>query len=85
MDSAQSIEIIPVNAIDVVNPRVRNRRIFKEIVTSVAELGLKRPITVKRKQVEGGSTLRLDLRSGPVASLPEPWAARDPGDRDQRQ
>src|ERR1700704_611590 len=62
MDSAQSIEIIPVNAIDVVNPRVRNRRIFKEIVTSVAELGLKRPITVKRKQVEGEQ--RFDLVCG---------------------
>ena len=62
MDSAQSIEIIPVNAIDVVNPRVRNRRIFKEIVTSVAELGLKRPITVKRKQVEGDQ--RYDLICG---------------------
>src|SRR3977135_491097 len=62
MDSAQSIEIIPVNAIDVVNPRARNRRIFKEIVTSVAELGLKRPITVKRKQVEGEQ--RYDLVCG---------------------
>ena len=62
MDSAQSIEIIPVNAIDIVNPRVRNRRIFKEIVTSVAELGLKRPITVKRKQVEGDQ--RYDLICG---------------------
>jgi ParB family chromosome partitioning protein len=62
MDPAQSIEIIPVNAIDVVNPRVRNRRIFKEIVTSVAELGLKRPITVKRKHVEGDQ--RYDLICG---------------------
>jgi ParB family chromosome partitioning protein len=62
MDSAQSIEIIPVNAIDVVNPRVRNRRIFKEIVTSVAELGLKRPITVKRKQADGDQ--RYDLICG---------------------
>lgn len=62
MDSAQPIEIIPINAIDVVNPRVRNRRIFKEIVTSVAELGLKRPITVKRKQVEGDQ--RYDLVCG---------------------
>jgi ParB family chromosome partitioning protein len=62
MDSAQSIEIIPVNAIDVVNPRARNRRIFKEIVTSVAELGLKRPITVRRKQIEGEQ--RYDLVCG---------------------
>lgn len=62
MNSVQSIEVIPVGAIDVVNPRARNRRIFKEIVTSVAELGLKRPITVKRK--EAGSESRFDLVCG---------------------
>jgi ParB family transcriptional regulator, chromosome partitioning protein len=62
MGSVQSIEIISVGAIDVVNPRARNRRIFKEIVTSIAELGLKRPITVKRKPGEGEQ--RYDLVCG---------------------
>lgn len=62
MGSGQSIEIIPVNAIDVVSPRARNRRIFKEIVTSVAELGLKRPITARRKEVDGET--RYDLVCG---------------------
>jgi len=62
MGSTQSIEIIQISAIDVVNPRARNRRIFKEIVTSVAELGLKRPITVKRKQCDGEQ--RYDLVCG---------------------
>lgn len=58
----QSVEILPTNAIDVVNPRARNRRIFKEIVTSVAELGLKRPITVRRKPGDGEQ--RYDLVCG---------------------
>lgn len=62
MGPAQAIEIIPINSIDVVNPRARNRRIFKEIVTSVAELGLKRPITVKKRQGEGEP--RYDLVCG---------------------
>lgn len=62
MGTAPSVEIIPMNAIDVVNPRARNRRIFKEIVTSVAELGLKRPITVKRKECDGDA--RYDLVCG---------------------
>jgi ParB family transcriptional regulator, chromosome partitioning protein len=62
MDSVQSIEIVSIGAIDVVNPRARNRRIFKEIVTSVAELGLKRPITVKRKPGDGEP--RYDLACG---------------------
>jgi ParB family chromosome partitioning protein len=62
MGTGQSIEIIPVTAIDVVNPRARNRRIFKEIVTSVAELGLKRPITVKRKETD--QDIRYELVCG---------------------
>ncbi|MCP1973894.1 plasmid partitioning protein RepB C-terminal domain-containing protein [Bradyrhizobium elkanii] len=62
MGSVQSIEMVPIGAIDVVNPRARNRRVFKEIVTSVAELGLKRPITVKRKAGDGEQ--RYDLVCG---------------------
>jgi ParB family chromosome partitioning protein len=47
--SAPVIESIPLDAIEVVNPRVRNQRVFKEIVDNIAALGLKRPITVSRK------------------------------------
>lgn len=64
MGSVQSIEIIPINTIDAANPRARNRRIFKEIVTSVAELGLKRPITVKRKPGEGEARYELVCGQG---------------------
>ena len=64
MGSVQSIEIIPISAIDVVNPRARNRRIFKEIVTSVAELGLKRPITVKRRSGDGEPSFDLVCGQG---------------------
>lgn len=35
-------ELIPVDAITVVNPRVRNQKVFDEIVANIAELGLKR-------------------------------------------
>ena len=38
--------MIATNAIDVLNPRSRNRRVFQELVTSIANLGLKKPITV---------------------------------------
>jgi ParB family chromosome partitioning protein len=47
---AQRVEMIPVDRVVVVNPRVRNRRIFNEIVESIALVGLKRPITVTRRQ-----------------------------------
>ncbi|MBS0532714.1 MAG: ParB N-terminal domain-containing protein [Proteobacteria bacterium] len=46
---AQRIEWIPLERITVVNPRVRNKRVFKEIVENIAQIGLKRPITVTRR------------------------------------
>lgn len=45
-DDVQQIHMVPVDAITVLNPRVRNKRIFQELVTSIATLGLKKPITV---------------------------------------
>jgi ParB family chromosome partitioning protein len=46
--------MIPVNRITVVNPRIRNKRVFKEIVDNIAHIGLKRPITVTRRAEAGG-------------------------------
>ena len=37
----QSVELIPIGRITVLNPRVRNKRIFKEIVANIDQLGLK--------------------------------------------
>ena len=45
-EDAQQIHMIPVESIKVLNPRARNKRIFQELVTSIAHLGLKKPITV---------------------------------------
>ena len=53
-EASQTAELVPVDQISVVNPRVRNRKVFDEIVENIAELGLKRPITVARRdQTEG--------------------------------
>lgn len=41
------IRMIPVQAIHIANPRVRDRRKFEQIVRSISEQGLKRPITVR--------------------------------------
>jgi ParB family chromosome partitioning protein len=38
--------MIPVDAIDVLNPRERNAKTFAEIVASIKAVGLKKPITV---------------------------------------
>jgi len=42
------IEMIPIDAIEVVNPRIRNVRIHQTITENIEMVGLKRPITVRR-------------------------------------
>lgn len=57
-----AIEQIPLDQIEVVNPRSRNQKTFREIVDNIADIGLKRPITVARRNGPGG--LRYDLVCG---------------------
>lgn len=40
------IKMIDVNSINILNPRVRNQKIFFDIASNIAKVGLKRPITV---------------------------------------
>jgi ParB family chromosome partitioning protein len=51
-----AVVMIPVADVTVLNPRVRSKRVFQELVTSIANLGLKRPITVSRR-ADGGYDL----------------------------
>ena len=60
MTETPEIRMVPVDAITVLNPRLRNKRIFQELVTSIAHLGLKKPITVSQRP---GKT-RYDLVCG---------------------
>jgi ParB family transcriptional regulator, chromosome partitioning protein len=55
-------ELIPVGSVSVVNPRVRNQKVFREIVSNIAAIGLKRPITVARRAEKDG--LRYELVCG---------------------
>jgi ParB family transcriptional regulator, chromosome partitioning protein len=43
---SRKIKSIPISAVTVPNPRDRRQAPFKELVTSIARVGLKRPITV---------------------------------------
>ncbi len=47
-EEGRRVELVPIKQIHVFNPRVRNQKKFKQIVESIANLGLKRPITVSR-------------------------------------
>jgi ParB family chromosome partitioning protein len=59
-----AVEMIAVERITVINPRVRNKKIFKEIVSNIAEIGLKRPITVTRRDDEDGPRYALVCGQG---------------------
>lgn len=43
----QEIEMLPISRIRVMNPRVRDKHRFGEIVKNIETIGLKRPITVR--------------------------------------
>ncbi|MDG1286706.1 MAG: ParB/RepB/Spo0J family partition protein [Rickettsiales bacterium] len=43
---SQQIEMISIEDINILNPRVRNKRIFQTITENITKVGLKRPITV---------------------------------------
>lgn len=40
------LQMIPIDQIEVLNPRDRNERLFEEIVDNIKVLGLKKPVTV---------------------------------------
>jgi len=42
------VELIPIEEIHILNPRVRNQKIFQNIKENIKKVGLKRPITIKR-------------------------------------
>jgi ParB family chromosome partitioning protein len=51
------VKAVPIAAITVLNPRSRNKKIFQELVTSIAHLGLKKPITVAARHDGSGYDL----------------------------
>lgn len=63
-EPAQKVEMIPIDSIDVINPRVRNKKIFKAIVENIANVGLKRPITVARRKDTDGAKYELVCGQG---------------------
>lgn len=68
---SQRIEMIPIDRITVVNPRIRSKRVFKGIVENIAEVGLKRPITVTRRSESGGPFYDLVCGQGRLEAFRE--------------
>jgi len=60
-----SVEMIPVDQITVLNPRERNKKVFRQIVDSISKVGLKKPITVSAaKRTNGEANYELVCGQG---------------------
>lgn len=68
---AQRVEMIPINRITIVNPRLRSKKVFKGIVENIAEIGLKRPITVTCRQGVDGPLYDLVCGQGRLEAFRE--------------
>jgi ParB family chromosome partitioning protein len=61
--------MVPIDRINVINPRLRNKRLFKEIVANIEHLGLKKPITVTRHERPDGPQYDLICGQGRVEAF----------------
>ncbi|MGE0721349.1 MAG: plasmid partitioning protein RepB C-terminal domain-containing protein [Novosphingobium sp.] len=75
---AQRVEMIPIDRITIVNPRLRSKKIFKGIVENIAEIGLKRPITVTSRQGADGPLYDLVCGQGRLEAFRELGQAEVP-------
>ena len=53
------VQLIPIDKIIVPNPRSRGKRKFKQIVANIAQIGLKKPITVAKCKDDNGETIYM--------------------------
>ena len=53
------VQMIPIDKITVPNPRTRGKKKFKQIIANIAEIGLKKPITVAEYRSVDGETRYL--------------------------
>ena len=63
-NDAQKVEFVSIEQIRVINPRVRDKKKFDQIVQSIASVGLKKPITVSRRSGRNGEQTGFDLVCG---------------------
>ena len=62
---ATELQMIPIDKIEVLNPRERNGRIFEDIVGNIKTIGLKKPISVTpRKGADGEEKFLLICGEG---------------------
>jgi len=58
------VKLIPIDRIRIINPRHRERKKFEQILQSIKNLGLKKPIQVSLRSAQEGDELGYDLVCG---------------------
>lgn len=58
-DTPESVTLVPIDRIEVLNSRDRNMKVFEEIVENIRTIGLKKPITVTEREGADGTTAYL--------------------------
>ena len=58
-DTPESVTLVPIDRIEVLNSRDRNMKVFEEIVENIRNIGLKKPITVTEREGADGETAFL--------------------------
>ena len=69
MKKAPMIEDVPIEAIEILNPRERNQKVFQELVESIRLLGLKKPITVAERSGPDGRRYILVCGQGRIEAF----------------
>jgi ParB family chromosome partitioning protein len=54
-DTPESVTLVPIDRIEVLNSRDRNMKVFEEIVENIRTIGLKKPITVTEREGADGA------------------------------
>ena len=54
-DTPDSVTMVPIERIEILNSRDRNMKIFEEIVENIRSIGLKKPITVTEREGSDGA------------------------------
>lgn len=79
ISQAAKIQMIPVEKVEVLNPRERNGRVFEEIVDNIKTIGLKKPITVTpRKGPDGEERYLLVCGEGRLKAFKSLGEAKIP-------
>lgn len=58
-DTPESVTLVPIDRIEVLNSRDRNMKVFEEIVENIRSNGLKKPITVTEREGADGAPAYL--------------------------